>query len=222
MFRKIESFEYDFQGDVFVDIGGNVGMWTNIIYNDYKKIIFIEPSLTAIEKAKTTVNDINSKVQWCRKICSDIADQKKSIYTPNEDTGMFTIYGKELYKENDIINSENDIETVTLDSFISEAKEGDKVFVKIDTEGSDLDVIIGGQEFIKKFKPTLAIEFHFHMHFDDEKYEKVVNFMNDLGYQVSEFKFSGYISEPDRLFDGKHNGEEMYDMHYHVLAEPTQ
>lgn len=222
MFTKIESFEYDFQGDLFVDIGGNVGMWTKTVYNDYKKIIFIEPSHEALEKAKTAVSDSNNKVIWCKNICSNVANQKKSIYTPTEDTGMFTIYGKDLYKDNDIINFENDIETVTLDSFLQEAKEGDRVFVKIDTEGSDLDVILGGKEFIKKFKPTLAIEFHFHMHFDETKFEEVVNFLNDLGYEVTEHKFPGYLGEPNRVFGEKHTGLEMYDLHYHLLAEPAQ
>lgn len=222
MFTKIESFEYDFQGDLFVDIGGNVGMWTKKVYNDYKKIIFIEPSTEALEKAKNAVSDTSNKVIWCKNICSDVANQKKSIYTPNEDTGMFTIYGNELYKDSDIINSENDIETITLNNFIQEAKEGDRVFVKIDTEGSDLDVILGGKDFIKKFKPTLAIEFHFHMYFDENKFEEVVNFLNDLGYEVTEYKFSGYLSESNRIFDGKHTGLEMYDLHYHLLAEPAQ
>ena len=109
-----------------------------------------------------------------------------------------------------------------MDSLIPEAVDGSRILVKIDTEGSDLDVILGGKEFIKRFKPTLAIEFHFHMYFDDAKYEEVVNFLNELGYVVTEYKFPGYSGEPYRIFDGKHNGLEMYDMHYHMLAEPTQ
>lgn len=220
MFRKIESFEYDFRGDLFVDIGGNVGMWSSMVYNDYKKIIFIEPSLEAIESAKTKINDQTGKVKFLKNICSNEANQLKSIATPSADSGQFSVYGKELYDSID--RTEEGIETITLDSLINEASEGDRILVKIDTEGSDLDVILGGKEFIERFKPTLAIEFHFHMHFDDEKYEQVVNFLNELGYVATEYKFPGYAGEPDRIFDGKHNGLEMYDMHYHMLAEPTQ
>ena len=220
MIKKIESFEYDFHGDLFVDIGGNIGMWSSAVYDDYKKIIFIEPSSEAIEVAKTKINDQQGKVKFLKNICSNESGQIKSIATPSEDSGQFSVFGQELYT--DINRSEEGIETITLDSLISEASEGNRILIKIDTEGCDLDVILGGKEFIKKFKPTLAIEFHFHMYFDDEKYEKVVNFLNDLGYIATEYKFPGYRGEPNRLFDGKHNGLEMYDMHYHMLAEPTQ
>lgn len=220
MIKKLESFEYDFHGDLFVDIGGNVGMWTSVVYDDYKKIIFIEPSSEAIETAKSKINDQQNKVKFLRNICSDQSGLIKSIATPSTDSGQFTVFGNDLYETVD--RTETGIETITLDSLISEATEGDRVFIKIDTEGSDLDVIRGGKEFIRKFKPTLAIEFHFHMYFDDAKYEEVVNFLNELGYVVTEYKFPGYAGEPYRIFDGKHNGTEMYDLHYHMLAEPTQ
>ncbi len=220
MIKKIESFEYDFHGDLFVDIGGNIGMWASAVYDDYKKIIFIEPSSEAIEVAKTKINDQQGKVKFLKNICSNESGQIKSIATPSEDSGQFSVFGQELYT--DINRLEEGIETITLDSLISEASEGNRILIKIDTEGCDLDVILGGKEFIKKFKPTLAIEFHFHMYFDDAKYEEVVNFLNDLGYVATEYKFSGYQGEPYRLFDGKHNGLEMYDMHYHMLAEPAQ
>jgi FkbM family methyltransferase len=218
MLTKIESFEYDFHGDLFIDIGGNIGLWTSQLYNHYNKIIFIEPSTEAMSAAKLKIDDQSSKVKFLKNICSNEQDQIKSIYTPSTDSGQFTVYGKELY--NDQYNrAEEDITTVTLDSLISEATDCKRILVKIDTEGSDLDVILGGKEFIKIFKPTLAIEFHFHMHFDKTKYEEVMNFLNDQGYTITDHKFPGYANSPNQIFDGKHNGLEMYNMHYHVLAE---
>ena len=218
MLTTIESFEYDFQGDLFIDIGGNIGLWTAQLYDHYNKIIFVEPSVEAISAAKLKIDDQSNKVKFLKNICSNEQDQIKSIYTPSGDSGQFTVYGKELY--NDQYNrAEEDITTITLDSLISEATDCKRVLVKIDTEGSDLDVILGGKEFIKLFKPTLAIEFHFHMYFDKTKYEEVINFLNDQGYTISEYKFQGYANCPTQIFDGKHNGLEMHNMHYHVLAE---
>jgi hypothetical protein len=37
MLKKIEAIEYDFGGDVFIDVGGNVGMWTKELYDLYKQ-----------------------------------------------------------------------------------------------------------------------------------------------------------------------------------------
>lgn len=219
MLKKIESFEYDFYGDLFIDIGGNVGMWTSQLYDYYKKIIFVEPSNEALNAAIININDRQNKVIFLKNICSIKDNQVKSIYTPSDDSGQFSVFGKELY--NTVNRAEEDIKTITLDSLISDAKGSSRILIKIDTEGCDLDVILGGKEFIKKFKPTMAIEFHFHMYFDKTKYDEVVNFLNAQGYRMTEYKLAGYLSVPNRMYSGNNKGADLYDQHYHVLAEPA-
>ena len=221
MLKKIEAIEYDFGGDVFIDIGGNVGMWTRELYDLYNKILFIEPSSKALDQAKANIEDPVQKVQFYKNICSNELNTKKSIYTPSDDSGQFSVFGKDLYSDDKIVMAEEDIETITVDSLITEVPEGSKVLLKIDTEGSDLDVLLGAFEFVKKYKPTIIMEAHFHMYFDEEKYEKIVNFFNDLGYVVTEHKYPGYMYDSKRVFDGVHTGEEMYDLHYQMLMEPN-
>jgi FkbM family methyltransferase len=220
MLKKIEAVEYDFGGDVFIDIGGNVGMWSRELYDLYDKILFVEPSSSALDQAKQNIEDTGQKVKFYKNICSNELNLKKSIYTPSSDSGQFSVFGKELYKEN-IKMSEEDIETITIDSLIPEVPDNSKVLLKIDTEGSDLDVLLGSFEFVKKFKPVIIMEVHFHMYFDDSKYEKIVEFFNDQGYMVTEHKYPGYLQDSKRIFDGVHNGEEMYDLHYQILMEPV-
>jgi len=220
MFKKIEAIEYDFGGDVFVDIGGNIGMWTRELYNLYNKVLFVEPSSAALTQAKENIGDPDQKVRYYKNICSNELGAKKSIYTPSSDSGQFSVFGKELYSDEKIVMSEEDIETITVDSLIPEIPEGGRVLLKIDTEGADLDVLLGSFEFIKKFKPVIIMEAHFHMYFDDKKFEQVVNFFNEQGYVVTEHKYPGYLHDPNRIFDGVHNGTEMYDLHYQMLMEP--
>ena len=61
MLKKIEAIEFDFGGDVFIDIGGNVGMWTRELYDLYNNILFIEPSSKALDHAKTNIEDPEQK-----------------------------------------------------------------------------------------------------------------------------------------------------------------
>jgi FkbM family methyltransferase len=220
MLKKIEAIEYDFQGDVFIDVGGNVGMWTKELYDLYDKVLFIEPSAEALEKAKENITDVEQKVHYYKNICSNELDIKKSIYTPSTDSGQFSIFGKDLYSDI-IVKTEEDINTITVDSLISQVPEGGRVFLKVDTEGSDLDVLLGSFEFVKKFKPVIAVELHFHMYFDNDKFERIVEFFNEQGYVVTEHKYPGYLQDPNRVFDGVHNGTEMYDLHYQILLEPN-
>ena len=116
---------------------------------------------------------------------------------------------------------ENKVKSVTLDSLMSYVEEGKtNIFVKVDTEGADLDVLLGGFNFIEKFKPTIFVEAHYHMYFDEEKHSKVFNFLESQGYNLTEFKMPGYISNPHYVFDGKHNGVEMYDRHFQMILVP--
>jgi FkbM family methyltransferase len=219
MKKTIESIEYDFGGDVFVDIGGNVGMWTTVLHELYDKVLFVEPSEIAISKAKQVINDRTGKVKYFKNICSDQVGTKKSIYTPVAESGTFSIYGKELYEDQGIVMSEEDIETITLDSLIPEIGDAKNILVKIDTEGSDLDILLGGKEFIRKYRPLLIVEFHFHMYFNQEKADQVLALLEEMNYDITEYKADGYRYSPNQIFDGKHNGTEMYDLHYHILAK---
>ena len=63
------------------------------------------------------------------------------------------------------------------------------------------------------------MEAHYHMYFDEEKHKKVFDFMAEQGYKVYEFKMDGYINNPNHVFDGKHNGTQMYDMHLQMVFQ---
>lgn len=221
MKKTIELITHDFGGDLFIDVGGNVGMWTKELYNDYKNTIFIEPSSEAINQAKTNINDSSNKVLFIKNICSDAANSKKSIFSSTSDTGNFSVFAKELYGEMKM--SEEDIDTITIDELLKldVVKNSEDILIKIDTEGSDLDIILGAFNFIISKKPTIIVETHFHMHFEQSKYDKILSFLNENNYNVASYKNINYLAQPNLLFDGKHNGIQMHDMHYQMLIQPN-
>ena len=218
MLKTIELITHDFGGDVFIDIGGNVGMWTNELYDLYDRILFVEPS-SAMDEAKNNIADPAGKVTYFKNICSDKADEKKSIFSTTGGTGNFSVYGKELYGDTlGIKLAEEDIGTITVDTaFAPLVKEGEKVTIKVDTEGADLDILLGSLEFIKKFKPTIVMEAHFHMHYDESKFDTIKSVLDEVGYDITEYKM-GYGGPG--IVDGKHTGDEMRDLHYQILMIP--
>lgn len=221
MRKTIELINYDFQGDLFIDVGGNVGMWTKQLYDEYNNFIFIEPSYSAIEQAKNNIKDERNKVLFLKNICSDVENTKKSIFSSTADTGNFSVFGKELYGDTKM--SEEDIETITINQLLNNniVKESKDILIKIDTEGSDLDILLGAFNFIKNKKPTIIVEAHFHMYFDQNKYDKIFSFLKENGYNITTYKNTNYLNQANVVFDGKHNGTQMYDMHYQMLIEPT-
>jgi FkbM family methyltransferase len=230
MLKTIESITHDFQpGDVFIDVGGNVGAWTIEMLGLYDRTIFIDPSVAATDQAKINIKthceyfnapELINRVTYHRNLCSSVAGERHSIAATTEDTGNFSIYAESLYGSNNIRLSETDIETITLDKFLPEIKEGGKVLIKIDTEGCDLDVILGGWKLIEKFKPLVIVEMHWHMHYDQEKRDRVFQLFNSLGYTYKDFLFAGYALNPTTIFDGKHNGKQMEKLHFQMMMIP--
>ena len=112
MLMTIESFTYDFAGDTFIDVGGNIGMWATKIAPHYNNVLFIEPSDIAMNLAKKNIEEagLGDKVTYFKNLCSDLVGEQKTITASGEDSGNFSIYNKEIkgfdIKDLDAINEE--------------------------------------------------------------------------------------------------------------------
>jgi FkbM family methyltransferase len=161
------------------------------------------------------------KVTFINKLVLDQTDLKKTIYSITDDTGNFSIHGKKLYNEDEVKLVEKDISSITLDDLIPLVRETDKnIFLKIDTEGCELDVVLGGRDFIEKFRPTIAMEMHSHMYHDQEKFDKVFGFLYSRGYRSKKGLFACYVDNESTLFDGNLTGKDMQDLHCQLLLLP--
>ena len=227
MLKSIDHIKFDYlDADLFIDVGGNIGAWTIEMLDLHKKIIFIEPSHGAIEEAKARIKkhcdslncpEKTEKVEYHKILCSNVKGQKHSIVSHSGNTANFSIYAEDLYGKEGVAIREDYIETTNLDSFIEQIKEESKVLIKIDTEGCDLDVILGASELIKKCKPALLVEMHWHMYYNQEKKDAVFQLLNNLGYKYHIYKMEHYEKSPNQIFDHKHNGAQMSNLHFHMV-----
>ncbi len=70
-------------------------------------------------------------------------------------------------------------------------------FVKVDTEGADLHVLIGMIETIKKFRPTIIFEMHTGLiGLFDHKEQDFVDFWNELNYNITNIGYGDCIAKP--------------------------
>jgi FkbM family methyltransferase len=133
-------------GDVFVDIGANVGGYSVRLALNYDKVISVEPNpFTAdILRRNVKLNNLDN-VQIIEKAVSDHGPRSRLFAAPK-------LINWSLTQASD---SFVDVPTVTLDELVSPYKQVD--FVKIDTEGSELDVITSGVNALEKIQ-RLIIE----------------------------------------------------------------
>jgi FkbM family methyltransferase len=73
------------------------------------------------------------------------------------------------------------VQTISLDQFC-QAKSVSPDFIKIDVEGAEYDVLIGGRETIGECRPTMLIELH-HFH-GDIATNQVPDLLREWNYQV--------------------------------------
>ena len=77
------------------------------------------------------------------------------------------------------------VNTKTLDSFNLPKVD----FMKIDVEGYEKNVIIGGEKTIKKYHPKIYMEVW------DKNLKSITKIMNSMGYSVNKFVTNNYLCE---------------------------
>ena len=163
----------------FIDVGANCGYYSLIISNEISniKVLAFEPNIEAYSKFSKSLKeniDLSKKITLENFGLSNLSAKLKmqsmikfgyaqtggtSIINENENTKNFTFFAN--FK--------------IADNFIKLTNE--KISIKIDVEGHELNVLEGMKNIIKKNKCILQIEVF------KKNYEKLDNFLKLLGYK---------------------------------------
>ena len=134
------------QGSVILDVGAYIGDTTEALRS--KGIVHaFEPNLESFECLKY---NMQGKDVICRNIALSDHIHGYSVVIPNENFGMATV------KQEAETNSCEGI-TTTIDNYCSDYGINPNV-IKIDAEGYELKILVGGFETIAKHKPVLILE----------------------------------------------------------------
>lgn len=146
--------KYLTKGSVFVDIGMNIGyetLWGSKIVGETGKVISFEPLLFLVEQIKESLAVNNFKNVKVVNKALGTKEEKLKIFLTSEDAGLSSL-----------VNSENstreeNIDVSTLNKELKDLTSLD--LIKIDVEGYEYEVLLGGNEIIAKFLPTIIFEY---------------------------------------------------------------
>ena len=200
------------KGDTVLDIGAHKGAYLNILLRQTGKqgrVIAFEPQRKLYDYLKT----ISSVLSWDNVVVEHLAlsgsNGTSRLFIPVNRKSNGTSPGASLVKsfEGDQLKVTETVQTTTLDSYclIHNIKPD---FLKIDTEGNELDIFKGGAIVLKQNKPAIFVEIEAR-HAGEEKVKETIAFLEKIGYTghfihglkripVSQFSFDKYQNPSDR------------------------
>jgi FkbM family methyltransferase len=177
------------EGDIVVDLGGNVGIFNRWAYSQgASKVISFEPDKRYF------------------KLLSLNADSRSILFNAAiaDTIGEFTLYQTDHLGGSTLLGSGDGVtypvRTYTLD-YLFETGLIDRIdFLKVDIEGAEHHAFAGiSNENLMKVK-SIAMEYHHgHLNFNEELRESLINRMNSLGFN-SYLLFMGSNNELQMLY----------------------
>jgi len=173
------------EGQVVFDIGGNIGEWSeNVLMrvNNVELCIFEPiPSLANLLK-----NKFRQKNVYINELAISSKETVQPFYYYGKEHGLSGLYFRECLEK--LINEKPQkllVRTTSLDKFCLGKVIKEIDYLKIDTEGSELDVLTGAESLLKR-QAISIIQFEYGGAFLDSHatLEEVYRLLCSHGYQL--------------------------------------
>lgn len=155
------------QKEVVVQAGGNAGIYPKIYQEIFQRVYTFEPDpLNFYCLSKNTGQNV-----FKFQCCLGKENQMVNLNYHEFETEHYNIGG---YR----VSGSGSIPTISLDSLGLDRCD----LIHLDVEGFEGNVLLGGENLIKKFQPIIALELRGH----GEKYgwpdQRIIDLLNDWGY----------------------------------------
>ena len=192
--KDVEKVIRDILGkdDVFIDIGANVGYFSVIasrIVGENGNVYSLEAisKLCSLLSESIAMNDIRN----INVLNNAAYSENKKILFHSMKNSAFSSISKDNTSDNPI-----EVDAITLDSLID--KVGKVDVMKIDVEGAEMDVFLGGEKSIRRYRPKIVMEvLDWSLQRFNYSSKDVLSFLRDIGYKVYDLKRN--LIESDRI-----------------------
>jgi len=131
-----------------IDVGAHCGIWSKRMAKDFGLVMSFEPMPEHFECLTANATELN--VELFNLALGN--DTKALIMLPHkENSGMSLVVPK-------VTDKTITVKQTTLDSIVFNRDIYAIDFIKMDVEGYELAVILGAEQTIKKYKPTICTE----------------------------------------------------------------
>ena len=133
---------------VAIDAGANVGLWSKDLCERFEVVFSVEPNPECIPVLEKNVADNAYVLNFA------LGSKKGNgeLHTPCNDSGSSSMVESHYKNFNQV--KKHSVDVCTIDSLTNEKID----FIKIDTQGYELDILKGAAKTLKKSKPIICVE----------------------------------------------------------------
>lgn len=151
----------DSQSCVAIDVGSHHGKFSEYLVksNLFHSVIAFEPNPSSFAQTNQMVNSTANCHFYSENVALSVDEGSQDFYC-NADTATASLlrYHQDQSPSGQVTKQK--VATVSLDGYLKNSQGlGDVVFLKIDTQGNDLNVILGGHDTILSHRPVVQVEF---------------------------------------------------------------
>lgn len=166
-------YEISKEEGIYIDVGAHTGLYslTSVKANKMNFVISIEPYFMNMARLITNLrlNNISNKNIEMLIVAASNENTVKNFHIPNKSI---------LSKGGKINENGEPVKVIKLDNLKIDKTNKPIKGIKIDTEGEDLNVLMGSQEIINKFKPKIIIEVR------ESNKTDIIDFFKTINYSV--------------------------------------
>lgn len=192
--------------DVFIDVGANVGLFTLVAA---KRLV--DGQIHAFEPVKTNLTRLRANLllnQFHNVVVNAVAlsniSSNRDLFIPAvnlnrgiRNTGLASFY---VSKQEISRSKKESVSTITLDEYVQRSDLEKVDVIKIDVEGAEMDVLEGGLESLRKFRPIILMEVNEqHLNYASRTIDELLKFWGSLDYSIAIIKHNGrlkYVRTP--------------------------
>jgi len=195
----VESKKHIKEEDFIIfDVGANIGKFALLAKNELseKKIFF-----HLFEPNKKAFFELNKNVEQAKfnNFALYKENNKYLLFFPEKFTSLGSfIKRQEIQLDENKFGKINiqEVNSATLDQYVEENNIHRIDYLKIDTEGTELDVLLGSKNSLKN-KLIKCGQFEYGTTFEDAniKLKDVIKYLNDHGYLVYDVETKKYVNQ---------------------------
>lgn len=183
----------DVAGKTVIDIGANIGVFSILAAAlGAKNILSVEPVRSTYETFNKNIklSGFDTVIKTFKNVVSDVKDDVIKISLCNQ-SGHNSIYNVE--------DSYEEVSSITLSDLLSKTDDND-IFLKMDCEGSEFDIILGATDEEMNRISKIVLEVHTDLH-------PIYKDLTELHQKMNEFGFKLLDEKQMCIWDYDENGD---------------